>query len=426
MSIDSDFDTKWLAYVQGPLRLQLPRMTRVDEFGFTTASDQPSRDPIQWTVRGSLDGGNWTLLHEQDMDYDTPLSRKTASNPFPLAQVSGHDFDSTTTTQHAEPHEIVAVEDDSSSSLNTREQVIGGAVGGSVGAVAVGLLGGLLGGLLTTVPPTTTLLFNWPVESTHTTTTAPGKQTSMIEVTFVSGEPTPGPRFLGHGDPADAAASAGIFQRHLSSAQPWMWAAVALAALSLAVCMLVGFQAKGRAKPGRKGQSSRSAIIEDSAEHETDEESSLASLSLIKNEMTGSQTTPARHPDAFDVIDQNHDGVITRAEFEAARRFEMIDQNHDGVISREEWEAAARRHSVMQMGPVAPAYVPVPQPVPSSHMQMVPLPQNVPVASVQMPPGMFAPLPLQPMPPMPPPVPLARIGSPRASAVYAFPHQALR
>lgn len=40
---------------------------------------------------------------------------------------------------------------------------------------------------------------------------------------------------------------------------------------------------------------------------------------------------------AFDMMDRNHDGVITRAEFDP---FAMIDRDGDGVITRAELAAA--------------------------------------------------------------------------------------
>lgn len=42
---------------------------------------------------------------------------------------------------------------------------------------------------------------------------------------------------------------------------------------------------------------------------------------------------------AFDNADANHDGVVSRAEFRAARvaRFDRMDRNHDGVISRDDF-----------------------------------------------------------------------------------------
>lgn len=380
-AIDQDDDTKWLDYYKGPLRIKLPHVTPVDAFGFTTANDESDRDPIQWTLKGSRDGEAWTILHKQDVDYNTPLMRRVATPAIPFNQVRG--LDTTTTT------EVAALADEGDGSMSIREKVIGGAVGGSVGAVAVGLLGGLLGGLLSTAPPNTTMPNSWPPKQTTTTAVAP--QTSLIEVTFVSKPTTIPVRFLEDKQPTSPLG--GAVSQHVGSIQPWWWATLAASALSVAVCMLVGFQFKGRSKGGR-GTTTRHASFEDSpgSAAETDEES-CASSSLIHNEMSAPRAMAlpaANHPDGFDLIDQNHDGVITRAEFEAARRFELMDQNHDGVISRAEFEAAAQ----MQVGHVASAYVPVgsaPVPMMPYYMQ-----GSMPVNTVQMPVGVLAPVPIAP------------------------------
>ncbi|NWO81729.1 EF-hand domain-containing protein, partial [Escherichia coli] len=44
----------------------------------------------------------------------------------------------------------------------------------------------------------------------------------------------------------------------------------------------------------------------------------------------------------FDRLDTNHDGVITKEEFQAevAARFARLDTNHDGKVSQEERDAA--------------------------------------------------------------------------------------
>ena len=48
---------------------------------------------------------------------------------------------------------------------------------------------------------------------------------------------------------------------------------------------------------------------------------------------------PAHVAATFDRFDRNHDGVITRAEWDAgeAARFQRIDANGDGVVTREEF-----------------------------------------------------------------------------------------
>lgn len=47
----------------------------------------------------------------------------------------------------------------------------------------------------------------------------------------------------------------------------------------------------------------------------------------------------------FDEMDANHDGVVTKKEFDAFhdKRFKELDANHDGKISREEMDAAHKK-----------------------------------------------------------------------------------
>mmetsp|Transcript_4538 Transcript_4538/g.12849 ORF Transcript_4538/g.12849 Transcript_4538/m.12849 type:complete len:290 (-) Transcript_4538:169-1038(-) len=66
---------------------------------------------------------------------------------------------------------------------------------------------------------------------------------------------------------------------------------------------------------------------------------------------------PARQT-LFDQIDVNHDGEITREEFEEWRRrqslFDQIDVNHDGQVTREEFEAWKRRTAAQTATPAEP------------------------------------------------------------------------
>jgi len=48
---------------------------RVDEISFTTASDHPEWDPLQWLFEGSDDGETWTVLQNRNQDFPTPTKR---------------------------------------------------------------------------------------------------------------------------------------------------------------------------------------------------------------------------------------------------------------------------------------------------------------------------------------------------------------
>jgi hypothetical protein len=176
---------------------------------------------------------------------------------------------------------------------SNKGKIIAGAVAGSVGGVA--LLGGLLGGLLhttvTTPSPTTTELLTSIVLLPTTTTTAPP---TAMNVTFEVSHT----RFLqGHGPAANSMHD--TVAHYLGS--PWV-VALAFGALSAAAVIAVGFQSKGRRQAPRDFPGA-TEIAESSGESSGDEQ-------MRPRARSG--------PDAFDLADKNHDGVISREEFNAA------------------------------------------------------------------------------------------------------------
>ncbi len=69
--------------------------------------------------------------------------------------------------------------------------------------------------------------------------------------------------------------------------------------------------------------------------------------------------TPAIAADRFSEIDSNADKAIDWPEFEKAmpqikkKAFDLIDTNRDGHISREEWDAFGMSHGKPSMGPAS-------------------------------------------------------------------------
>jgi hypothetical protein len=169
--------------------------------------------------------------------------------------------------------------------VSNKGKIIAGAVAGSVGGVA--LLGGLLGGLLhttvTTPSPTTTGL-------PTATTTAPTAMNVTFDVSHT--------RFLqGHGPAANSLHD--TVEHYLGS--PWV-VALAFGALSAAAVIAVGFQSKSRRQRSRDFPGA-TEIADSSGESSDDEKM---------------RPTARSGPDAFDLVDKNHDGVISREEFNAA------------------------------------------------------------------------------------------------------------
>jgi hypothetical protein len=214
------------------------------------------------------------------------------------------DTSTTTSTWLLDEHILVVSEDTSTITITTtnlpipahasnKGKIIAGAVAGSVGGVA--LLGGLLGGLLhttvTTPSPTTTELLTSIVLLPTTTTTAPP---TAMNVTFEVSHT----RFLqGHGPAANSMHD--TVAHYLGS--PWV-VALAFGALSAAAVIAVGFQSKGRRQAPRDFPGA-TEIAESSGESSGDEQ-------MRPRARSG--------PDAFDLADKNHDGVISREEFNAA------------------------------------------------------------------------------------------------------------
>lgn len=83
-AFDNDNSSKWLDKNFSDLMLQFPQPVEIDAFSFTTANDHSQRDPLQWALMGSTDGTEWSNMHLQLMDYETPKERLTQSHSFSL------------------------------------------------------------------------------------------------------------------------------------------------------------------------------------------------------------------------------------------------------------------------------------------------------------------------------------------------------
>ncbi|WP_308258235.1 GH92 family glycosyl hydrolase [Saccharothrix obliqua] len=61
--VDGDPATKWLAFTAtGWARFGFAEPVAVRRYALTSADDAPERDPKDWVLRGSVDGGTWTAL----------------------------------------------------------------------------------------------------------------------------------------------------------------------------------------------------------------------------------------------------------------------------------------------------------------------------------------------------------------------------
>lgn len=62
MLIDGLTTTKWLDFNKQGLVFAFPAATTIDSYRFATANDAIERDPVSWTLEGSDDQSNWTLI----------------------------------------------------------------------------------------------------------------------------------------------------------------------------------------------------------------------------------------------------------------------------------------------------------------------------------------------------------------------------
>lgn len=83
--IDNDPGTKWLDFHKGNLVFDFGVAKTFDSYAFTTANDEPERDPVRWILEGSGDGVAWTLI-ENFTAFDFPISdqRGVRSQDIPL------------------------------------------------------------------------------------------------------------------------------------------------------------------------------------------------------------------------------------------------------------------------------------------------------------------------------------------------------
>ena len=63
--VDNDINTKFLSFNFNPdfwIELQMESPVKIDAYTFTSGNDAPERDPKDWTLLGSNDHTNWTVL----------------------------------------------------------------------------------------------------------------------------------------------------------------------------------------------------------------------------------------------------------------------------------------------------------------------------------------------------------------------------
>jgi len=90
--IDNNTSTKFLDYsgnggpygniISWKLNVDFGSRRAVNAFRYCTANDVEGRDPVRWTMEGSNDNINWTLLQSQTVDATITTSRLTYTQAF--------------------------------------------------------------------------------------------------------------------------------------------------------------------------------------------------------------------------------------------------------------------------------------------------------------------------------------------------------
>ena len=84
--IDNDTQTKWYSGTAEPIVFEFGASVELGTYSFSTANDFNGRDPVQWLMEGSSDGGaTWSYIDSMlGLNYSTPTARYAATQEFPL------------------------------------------------------------------------------------------------------------------------------------------------------------------------------------------------------------------------------------------------------------------------------------------------------------------------------------------------------
>ncbi|MDP3643248.1 MAG: T9SS type A sorting domain-containing protein, partial [Bacteroidota bacterium] len=74
--------TAWVIYQYGVAR-------KWDSYAITSGNDSPDRDPLDWTIEGSTDGVNWTLLNTQT---GQSLGERIQTNEYSIANAAAYNY----------------------------------------------------------------------------------------------------------------------------------------------------------------------------------------------------------------------------------------------------------------------------------------------------------------------------------------------
>ena len=82
---DANTGTKWLDFNRAPVVFDFGVPTEIDAYAFTTANDNPPRDPVNWLLEGSDDQVAWTMLDTMTRyPFPAPMARLATTGDIPL------------------------------------------------------------------------------------------------------------------------------------------------------------------------------------------------------------------------------------------------------------------------------------------------------------------------------------------------------
>ncbi|HCT77463.1 MAG TPA: alpha-mannosidase, partial [Micromonosporaceae bacterium] len=86
--VDGDKGTKWLTFATtGWVQVKLSSPIAVTKYAMTSANDVPERDPRNWTLQGSNDALNWTIV---DTQTDQTFPDRGVTKEYPLTNTQAY------------------------------------------------------------------------------------------------------------------------------------------------------------------------------------------------------------------------------------------------------------------------------------------------------------------------------------------------
>jgi predicted alpha-1,2-mannosidase len=88
--IDANVNTKWLTLTNtGWVQFKFSEPATISDYALTSANDESTRDPKNWTLQGSSDGTSWTTLDTQTNAFD---AARLQTKEFPFSNTQQYTY----------------------------------------------------------------------------------------------------------------------------------------------------------------------------------------------------------------------------------------------------------------------------------------------------------------------------------------------